>query len=382
MGTLAVLAVEAAVFDGVGRRLETQHLELPAEPGPGEVLVKLAASGVCHSDYHVLTGDWAAPTPLVLGHEGAGVAEAVGSGVTAVAPGDRVILSWTPACGRCRYCVGGRPVLCDVAKTKASRHVMPDGTTRLRRKGEAVHSYIGLGTFGEYSMVTEAAVVPIRPDVPLSQAALVGCAVTTGVGAVINTAKVGPGASLLVIGCGGVGLSVIQGARLVSARPIIAIDRKEDKLEGARRFGATHVIDASRDEIVASVMDITHGQGVDYAFEAIGAVKTAEAACASLSKGGTAILIGQTATGQRISVDPLAIADRELSIKGCNYGSSRPLIDFPRILDLYMQGDLDLDAMITARIPLSEINGAFDSMASGEGIRSVIEFADGVSSPS
>lgn len=373
-GDVETLTFRAAVFEGPGRPLAIEEVELPAQPGPGEVLVKLAASGLCHSDYHVLRGEWPAPTPLVLGHEGAGTVEAVGEGVTSVATGDHVVLCWTPWCGRCPYCMAGRPILCDMAKSRASRHVMYDGTTRLTRDGRPVHSYIALGTFGQYAMVGETGAVRIRGDVPLAQASLVGCAVTTGIGAVLNTAAVTPGSSVLVIGCGGVGLNIVQGARLAAARQVIAVDRRPEKLEVARALGATDALEAGAGDVVEAVRGLTVGRGVDFAFEAIGVPAMIEAACEALAKGGTAVVVGQVAAGQRVSIDPLLLSDQEKTIRGSNYGSARPPIDFPRILDLYAEGRIDLDSLVTRRIRLEGINDAFDAMGRGEGIRTVIEY--------
>jgi S-(hydroxymethyl)glutathione dehydrogenase/alcohol dehydrogenase len=364
----------AAVFNGVGRPLDIETVELPQAPQAGEVLVELMASGLCYSDLHVMKGNWAAPTPLVLGHEGAGIVRAVGKGVSTLAEGDHVVLCWTPSCGSCRFCVIGRPSLCDLAKAKASKHVMPDGTTRLRRQGQPVHSYIALGTFGQHAMVQESAAIRIRPDVPFAQASLVGCAVTTGIGAVINTAKVEAGASVIVIGCGGVGLNVLQGARLAAAHPIVAVDREPGKLEAARRFGATHTINPADVDLSDAVAEITDGRGFDYSFEAIGLPTTTEDAIASIGKGGTAVLVGQVATGQRISVDPLVISDQEKVIRGSNYGSARPAVDFPRILDLYTTGLIDLDSLITQTVGLAKINAGFDAMRNRSGIRTVVDF--------
>jgi S-(hydroxymethyl)glutathione dehydrogenase/alcohol dehydrogenase len=368
------LTFSAAVLNGVDRPLDIETLELDETPQSGEVLVEMAASGLCYSDLHVMKGDWAVPTPLVLGHEGAGIVHAVGKGVRTLAEGDHVILCWTPSCGSCRFCVIGRPSLCDLAKSKASKHVMPDGTTRLRRQGQPVHGYIALGTFGQYAMVQESAAIRIRRDVPFAQASLVGCAVTTGIGAVINTAKVEAGARVIVIGCGGVGLSVLQGARLAAAHPIVAVDREPEKLEAARRFGATHTINSAEVDLSAAVAEITNGRGFDYSFEAIGLPSTTEDAIASIGKGGTAVLVGQVATGQRISIDPLVISDQEKVIRGSNYGSARPAVDFPRILDLYKNGVIDLDSLITQRVDLKEINAGFDAMRMRSGIRTVIDF--------
>ncbi len=366
-------AMHAAVFESVGRPLEVREVEID-EPRSAEVLVRLVASGVCHSDYHVVLGEWAAPLPIVLGHEGAGVVEAVGPGVETVRVGDHVVLSWSPSCGRCRYCVSGRPQLCSVAAETTYGSVMFDGTTRLRLADTAVHSYLAVGSFGAMAVVPESAAIPIRRDVPLDRAALVGCAVTTGIGAVVNTAGVRPGASVVVIGCGGVGLSAIMGARLVSALPIIAIDTVEEKLSLARRMGATETVNARSTDVIEAVREITGGVGADYAFEAIGLPRTIEQAYECLAPGGTAVVVGQTPENATITVDPFVMSDRERRLIGSNYGSSRASIDFPRILDLYMAGRIDLDAMVSNTIRLDGINEAFDAMHRGETVRTVITY--------
>ena len=368
--------LNAAVFVGPGQALEVQELQLPSDPGPSEVLVRLAASGVCHSDLHVVNGEWGSPAPMVLGHEGAGIVEAVGEGVDAVSVGDRVILSWTPACGRCDFCVAGRPALCNLANETAYRHVFFDGGTRLSRGDDPVHSFLAVGSFGEYAMVPASGAIPIRADAPLAQAALVGCAVTTGVGAVTNTAHVEAGSTVLVIGCGGVGLNIVQGARLVGASTIIAADTNDDKLSLARSFGATHTVDSKTSDLVTSVQDLTGGRGVEYAFEAIGLAKTIELAYESTARGGTTVVVGQVAEGVKISIDPFVMSDQEKRIIGSNYGSCRPSIDFPKIIDLYMNGRLKLDEMVTSRIPLSGVNDALEEMTKGKGIRTVIEYSD------
>ena len=368
-----ILSFSAAVHTGIDRPLQVQTVQLTEAPPDGEVLVEMAASGLCFSDLHVMRGDWPSPTPLVLGHEGAGVVRAVGRGVRTLTEGDHVVLNWTPSCGSCRFCVGGRPALCDLAKTTASRHVMPDGTTRLSRDGRPVHSYLALGTFGQFAMVQERAAIAVRRDVPLAQASLVGCAVTTGIGAVVNTAGVEPGAGVVVIGCGGVGLNVVQGARLAAAHPIVAVDPQASKQEAARRFGATHTLNASGAELAEAVAELTGGRGIDYSFEAVGTPGTTEDAIRCIGKGGTAVLVGQVAMGQTIRIDPLTVSDQEKVIRGCNYGSARPAIDFPRLLDLYMHGRIDLDSLITDRVGLPDINAGFEAMRSRSSIRTVVE---------
>jgi S-(hydroxymethyl)glutathione dehydrogenase / alcohol dehydrogenase len=367
-------SMTAALFEESGRSLAIEHVEID-EPRAGEVLVKLAASGVCHSDYHVLLGEWQSPTPIVLGHEGAGVVEAVGDGVTAVAPGDHVILSWTPYCGRCSYCLRGRPSLCEVAAATTYESVLFDGTTRIRRGEENVHAYLSVGSFAEYAVVPETGAVVITKDVPLDLASIVGCAVTTGIGAAVNTASVEPGSSVVVIGCGGVGLSIVMGAALVSAHPIIAVDVVDSKLALAERVGATEVVNSRRQDISDVVRQLTRGRGVDYAFEAIGLASTIEAAYEALAPGGTAVVVGQAAEGVKASFDPQVMSDREKRLIGCNYGSARPPLDFQRIIDLSMAGKIDLEALVSQRIGLEEVNDAFAAMGRGEVARSIISYS-------
>jgi S-(hydroxymethyl)glutathione dehydrogenase/alcohol dehydrogenase len=368
--------VHAAVFVGPNTPLEIRDLQISDTPGPSEVLVKLAASGVCHSDLHVLKGEWEAPQPMVLGHEGAGVVVAVGSEVKTLSEGDHVILSWTPSCQRCEFCVSGNPVLCQLANETAYRHVFFDGKSRLTDKdSNEVKSFLAVGSFGNYAMVSESAAIRIRPDAPLAQAALVGCAVTTGICAVTNTARVEPGSTVLVVGCGGVGLNVIQGARLAGAKQIIVADVNDEKLQLGKKFGATDIINSRDTDMLEAVKDLTHGRGVDYAFEAIGLPFTIEACYQAIRRGGTAVVVGQVADGVTISIDPFVMSDQEKKLIGSNYGSSRQSIDFPKIVDLYMAGMVDLDSMVTNRISLDQVNGAFDEMREGRGIRTVIEYS-------
>ncbi|MBK0422478.1 Zn-dependent alcohol dehydrogenase [Leucobacter sp. CSA2] len=369
-----MIDVKAAVFVGPNEPLEIRDLTISDEPGPNEVLVQMAASGVCHSDLHALDGDWETPAPLVLGHEGAGEVLAIGSEVTDLAVGDHVILSWTPSCQKCEFCVSGNPVLCQLANETAYQHVFFDGKPRLRDGDEDVKSFLAVGSFGSHAMVPASAAIKIRRDAPLAQAALVGCAVTTGIGAVINTAKVEPGSTVLVVGCGGVGLNVVQGARLAGAKQIIVADVSEEKLELGRKFGATHTVNSRERDLAEAVRELTDGRGVDYAFEAIGLPFTIEACYEAVRRGGTAVVVGQVADGVKISIDPFVMSDQEKKLIGSNYGSSRQSIDFPKILDLYMEGLVDLDSMVTGRIPLEGVNEAFEGMRKGQGIRTVIEY--------
>ena len=363
--------MQAAVFREVGRPLEVEEIEV-AEPNHGEVLVRLFASGVCHSDYHVVVGEWEAPVPVILGHEGAGVVEAVGAGVERLAVGDHVVLVWGSGCGRCEYCASGRPQLCSVARATTYESLMLDGTTRLRQADVPVRPYLAVGSFGELAVVPEAGAVKIASEIPLDRAALVGCAVATGFGAVVNTARVPVGASVAVLGCGGVGMSIIQGAAVSGAWPVIAIDVSEEKLRLARSLGASHSVNGGAGDAVGAVLGLTEGRGVDFAFEAIGLAATIEQAVAMLAPAGTAVLVGMAPDGVTVALDPLLISDREHRIVGCNYGSCRPAIDFPKLLDLYMRGVLDLDAMITRRLRLNQVGDGFEAMRRGESVRSLI----------
>jgi len=337
-------------------------------PGPQEVLLKTGATGVCHSDYHFVTGDWTMPMPNVLGHEGAGTVEAVGSDVTYVKPGDRVIACLSAFCGFCEYCMRGRPNLC--TKTHASRG--PGEPPRLSQKGELIHQYTNLSTFAEQMLVHETSLVRVDNDIPFEPLAMIGCGVTTGLGAALNTARVEPGSTVAIIGCGGVGLSALQGARIGGAGRIIAIDTVETKLTLARELGATDVIDASGGNVVQKVLDLTDG-GVDYSFEAIGTKATAEQAYEMLKPGATATIMGMIPQGTKIELDGPSFL-RERRIQGSSMGSNRFRIDMPRYIEFYRQGRLKLDEMVSQRLRLDQINKAFDDMAQGKVARSVIMF--------
>lgn len=368
------LEFNAAIFTSPGTDLAVESVSIPEEIRDHEVLVKLAASGVCHSDYHVINGDWDTPAPLVLGHEGAGIVVETGKAVTRVNRDDHVVLSWTPSCGHCEFCAKGRPVLCQFAHDTAYQHLAYDGRTRLRLRGQEIYSFIGVGSFGEYALVHEDAAIKIRNDAPLAQASLVGCAVTTGIGAVVNTAQMNVGDTALVVGCGGVGLNVIQGARLAGARQVIVADVSATKLDLAKEFGATDVVNSRDQDLVEAVTALTHGRGVDFSFEAIGLAATIEQAHACTVRGGTTVIVGQVADDVKIAIDPFVMSDQEKRIIGSNYGSCITSIDFAKVIDLYMTGQVDLDGLITKRIALDEINDAFELMERGEGIRTVIEY--------
>lgn len=358
--------MRAAVFDGPGR-VAVEELELEA-PRAREVLVRLGASGVCHSDLHVVDGEWTRPTPVVMGHEGAGVVEAVGAGVRGVSAGDHVVLSWYYACGRCAHCLAGRAWAC--SGTRAGQCVMDDGTTRFRRPdtGENVHTYLAVGSMAERSVVPEAAAIPVPREVPWDVAALIGCAVTTGVGAVWNTARVEPGASVVVLGCGGVGLSVVMGAALAGADPIVAVDVSEEKLALAEDVGATAAM-RSAEEALALLP-----AGADYVFEAIGLVETIESIPSLLRSGGVGVLVGLTAAGVRASFDVYSFVDTGKTLTGSIYGGAVPALDFPRIARLYLAGKLPLDRLVSHRIGLDEVDEAFAAMRRRERARSVVVF--------
>jgi len=364
--------LQAALFEKPNQPLEVVQLDLQ-EPRAGEVEVRLLFSGVCHSDYHVLLGEWTMPVPLVLGHEGAGVVEKVGAGVTGAAVGDHVILSWTPTCRRCRFCASGRPQLCELAASTAYRCRLPSGGTTLRRAGQEVYAFLGVGSFSQATVVAESAVVPIRKDMPLDKAALIGCAVVTGVGSVINTAQVRAGSQVVVIGCGGVGLAAVQGARLAGARRIVAIDVREDALKRARQMGATATVNSGTEDPRSRVAELTEPGSPDYVFEAIGKTSTIELAYELTGAGGTAVVVGQVAEGEMIRIDPYVLSEQEKVIRGSNYGSARAAIDFPLMVDLYMSGLLDLDPLVSKVRPLREVNAAFEDMAAGGVARTILD---------
>ena len=364
-GAPTVEAVRAAVFDGPGR-VAVEELALEG-PRDREVLVRLGASGVCHSDLHVVDGEWPRPTPAVMGHEGAGVVEAVGPGARDVSVGDHVVLSWFYQCGRCAHCLAGRAWAC--SGTRAGDCVLDDGTTRFRRpSGQDVYTYLAVGSMAERTVVPDAAAIPVPAEVPPEVAALIGCAVTTGVGAVVNTARVEAGASVVVLGCGGVGLSVVMGAALVGAHPIVAVDVSEEKLALAQDIGATH---AARSPEEAHIL---LARGADYAFEAIGLVETVEAVPALLRAGGVGVLVGLTAAGVRASFDVYSFVDTGKTLVGSIYGGAVPALDFPRIAELYLAAKLPLDKLVSHRIRLDDLDGAFAAMRRGERARSVVVF--------
>jgi S-(hydroxymethyl)glutathione dehydrogenase/alcohol dehydrogenase len=336
-----------------------------ADPGPGEVEVELAASGVCHSDYSHWSRDTWTQLPLVLGHEGAGVVKRTGPNVSRVKPGDRVVIAFGVRCGECAFCARGEPYLCTPAESPAPRMFKDDLT---------LNQFAYVGSFAERTVVSEKNCVKVRDDAPLDAASLVACGVATGTGAVWNTAEVEPGANVVVIGTGGVGLNVVQGARLAGAARVIAVDLLDNKLELAREFGATHLINGGREDVVAAVQKLTGGHGADYAFEVIGTAQTIKQAFDVVRKGGTAVVVGVAREEEEVTFSAPALMRSGKRILGSVYGSTRPNVDFPKIIDLYMEGRLKLNELISRRFELGEINEAFRALHAGEVARGVIEF--------
>ena len=363
----------AAVLREVGRPTSLETLAV-AEPRAGEVRVRMLASGVCHSDLHVRDGEWPRPTPIVMGHEGAGVVEAVGPGVTTLAIGQPVALSWLVPCGTCRSCRAGRPWACP--DSPSFRHRMPDGVTVMATDdGEPVLSYCGVGTMAGAAVVPVEAAIALPGGVDPAVAALIGCCVSTGVGAVLKTAEVPAGATVAIIGLGGVGLSCVMGAALAGAARIVAIDRVGSKLDVARLVGATDGLVATDDRAatIEALRDLTDG-GPDFAFEAIGRVATVELAIECLPLGGTAVLVGMTPFEARASFAVYPLVDGSRRILGSNYGFADPATDFPRYAALHLAGRLPVDRLIDRRIALDDLETAFDRLRAGDGLRQVVVF--------
>jgi Zn-dependent alcohol dehydrogenase len=364
------MKVTAAVLYEVKKPLVVEEVDL-LDPGPHEVQVRWVANGVCHSDYHLVCGDVPHPLPVVLGHEAAGVVERVGPGVTTVQVGDHVCSSYIPSCGRCGYCIGGQPTMC--ALRDKPRWFMLDGTTRLRKGSTSLHHYLQVAGYATHAVLMEDSVIPIRKDVPLDVACLVSCGVLAGAGPVFNRAKVPPGASVAVWGCGGVGLNTIQAAKLVGAAKIIAVDVMPQKLAWAEEFGATHLVNATTEDPVARVHAISGTGGVDYSFELVGTQATIEQAFLATHRGGTCVVVGVSPAGTRVSIDPgLLLQQRVLT--GSSFGAGHQRTDVPMLLDLYKAGRYKLDELITRRIPLTDLNQAFDRMLKGEVKRSVVVY--------
>ncbi|GII31819.1 Zn-dependent alcohol dehydrogenase [Planotetraspora mira] len=357
--------MRGVILREVGKPVEVSDRLTLRRPGPGEVRVRLRAAGVCHSDLSMCDGTLPAPRPLVPGHEGAGEVVELGPGVAGPPVGTHVILSWIPPCGNCYFCLGGQPNLCVTARSAA-------GPPTLSLGDEQAHAALGVGCFAEETVVDARAAIPIPDDVPFDVAAVVGCGVLTGVGAVVNTAGVRPGSSVLVIGCGGVGINVIQGAKLAAAAPVLAVDRLPGKLEIARRFGATHT--TTPDGLADAVKELTEGRGFDYAFEVVGRSATIKQAWQATRRGGTTVVVGAGSLEDQVSFSAAELFATERRLLGCLYGSGDVRTDFGRLLRLWRAGRLDLDGLISRRITLDDVGDAFTAMASGEVIRSLIVF--------
>ena len=361
--------MKAAVMRAYNTPLEIEDVVID-DPGPGEVLLKTAASGICHSDLTVIEGGLPVPPPSVLGHEPAGIVEAVGEGVTDFVPGDHVIGCLTSWCGVCKFCTAGRPYLCPTQYVGRPEGMNP----RLRTAGgDPLFQFANLSSFADKMLCPERSLVKIRDDMPLDRACLIGCGVTTGLGAALNTVNIPAGASVVIVGCGGVGLSALQGARIVGAGKIIAVDAKRWKFDLAQKLGATDCVDASDGDPVAAVHELTGG-GADFVFECIGLVPTVQQAVAMTGRGGTTVLVGVVPVTKTVPISAADLTLQEKNLTGSYMGSNRFRFDMPKYIDFYLDGRLHLDEMISSRIPLSEINEAFDLMRNGEAARQVIVF--------
>ncbi len=363
--------MKAAVCYEFGQPLVVEEIELEA-PQRGEVRVRIAATAICHSDIHLLKGDWGRTTPVVAGHEAAGVVAEVGEGVTLVRPGDRVVASLLRSCGRCYFCTSGSPHLCEGEYALATEH-------RLRTLlGDPIHQGIYTAAFAEQIVVDQSQLVPIPTEVPLNSAALLGCGVITGFGAVVNTARTPPHSSVVVIGVGGVGLNAVQGAVQSGAHPIIAIDLVDSKLAAALRFGATHTLNAASTTVADAVRDLTSGRGADFAFVTVGSAAAFEQGLSLTRRDGTLVVVGippsDATTVLPVATFVLSTMGGPKRILGSFMGSTRLSVDVPKLVELYLQGGLKLDELITARYPLEEINEAIEAVERGEALRNVITF--------
>jgi NDMA-dependent alcohol dehydrogenase len=357
--------LKAAILYAPNTPLVIEDVELDTNLRANEVLVRITHAGVCHSDYHIMTGDLPYGMPVVLGHEGAGIVEQVGPGVTRLQPGDHVALNFRPFCGHCRQCATGHANMCDNVELLRA-------ASRLSQNGAKVHSFIGVACFAEHAVTHESGAIKVPNDMPLDRVALVSCGVMTGIGAVINAARVTPGEAVAVIGCGGVGLNVIQGARLANASTIIAVDIHDSKLEMATTFGATHVINSKKEDAIKKVREIVKG-GVDYAFEVIGLPSAIEQCWGMIRKGGTVMVVGVSPVGSKVNIPAYGISMEEKSLRGTNFGGVRHSVDIPRMLELYRNHQIRLDELITHHWRLDEVNEAFEAMTRGEVARGVID---------
>lgn len=351
-------------------RIETVELD---PPGPGEVLVKVAAAGLCHSDLSVVNGARPRPMPMVLGHEASGVVEEVGAGVDDLAPGDHVVFVFVPSCGNCVPCLEGRPALCEPGAVHNAAGTLLSGARRLHKNGDALNHQVGVSCFAEYAVTSRRSLVKVDPELPLDEAALFGCAVITGVGAVVNTARMRPGARVAVVGLGGVGLNALIGARMAGARQVIAVDLLDDKLALARQLGADAAINAGDADVVSEVRELTAG-GVDYAFEAVGAVQAMELAYQITRRGGETVSSGLSHPDQKFAIQHVNLVGEERTIRGSYLGSCVPVRDIPNYISLYQQGRLPVDRLMSERLTLEQVNEGFDRLADGHTVRQVIVF--------
>lgn len=344
-------------------------------PGSGQVLVEMAAAGVCHSDLSTIDGSRPRQMPMVLGHEAAGIVREVGSNVHELRPGDHVVFSFVPMCGRCLYCVTARPALCENGNRANGAGTLLGGSRHFRdRQGRILHHHLGVSAFSDYAVAAQESLIKIQSNIPLEKAALFGCAVITGVGAVINTARVEPGTAVAVFGLGGVGLSAVMGAQLARAYPIVAVDLLDAKLGLAQKLGATHVVNARAGDPAQAVKDLTNG-GAQHTFEAVGNEQVLQQAYQATRRGGTTVTIGLPHPARMLSVSAVGIVAEERTIKGSYMGSAVPRRDIPRLLALYQAGLLPVDLLLTRTISLDQINEAFDALASGEAVRQVVQFS-------
>jgi len=368
-----MMKTKSAVLYEYGKPLQIEELELES-PKAKEVLIKYEAAGICHTDLSIMTGALQAPPlPAVIGHEGAGVVQEVGPGVTRVKPGDHVVALWVPTCGECYYCLRGQSFLC-IEKDNLRNGTMMDGSFRLRSGEKNINMMMGVGTFSQFNVVSEKSVLPIDPDISFDVASIVGCAVMTGVGAVLNTAKVKPGSSVAVVGIGGIGLNIIQGAVLANASTIIAIDILDNKLDFAKEFGATHIINSLKEDPIEKVMEITGGIGADYSFEALGKSATASTTFQLIRRGGTAVIAGIPPLDDSITLPLYEFPLMAKSLLGTYYGAGDARIQIPTLLNLYKKGRLKLDELITKRYKFEDINVGFEDLVSGKNARGVIIF--------
>jgi S-(hydroxymethyl)glutathione dehydrogenase/alcohol dehydrogenase len=370
------MKTRAAVAWAAGKPLSVTEVEIGG-PREGEVLVEVKATGLCHTDLYTLSGaDPEGLFPAILGHEGAGIVREVGAGVTSVKPGDHVIPLYTPECRQCKTCLSQRSNLCTAIRGTQGKGVMPDGSSRFSCEGSPVMHYMGCSTFANFTILPEIALAKVRQDAPFEKICYIGCGVTTGIGAVINTAKVWPGANVAVFGLGGIGLNVIQGARMVGADRIVGIDLNNGREEMARKFGMTDFINPNEighDKVVQAIVDLTGG-GADFSFECIGNVKVMRQALECTHRGwGESIIIGVAGAGQEIATRPFQLVTGR-SWRGTAFGGARGRTDVPKIVDWYMQGKIDIDSLITHVMPLDQINHGFELMERGESIRSVVVY--------